>query len=320
MKNFKICESRIFTNGEQVYRHLSEKLVIVKGAGNAEPSEKELFACLEEAEGEVLLHTRDLPDGVSVTCVSSSPRVKAVEFLDYLFHSYGVMKGDAGYAQGKIPSVLLSVEMEDYDLDSPEAFFMMRGEGYFAECESVDAGTYAQDHPENISRMKQYIKKPISWAYVKSLDIAPEGTLLCIKSLENETGVRFRAEKDSYVMIGCLGEVYQIKKEKFESTYEDGGTKLDIFQTFFDFIPAVELPEKGEQFPIDEMANLCFPKPGSGIYAEMLTRRTRVYDREGSDYFVGNPGDYMAIRSDDRTDIYIIQQEVFHRTYEEKNE
>lgn len=119
------------------------------------------------------------------------------------------------------------------------------------------------------------------------------------------------------IMIGCLGEIYEITDEKFKSTYDVTYERLDIFERYFDFIPAVELPDKGKYVTIDEMAHLCYPKPGNGIWAKRLDKRTKIFRKGSLDYFIGNPGDYMAIRADDYQDIYVIQQEVFLRTYEE---
>ena len=34
------------------------------------------------------------------------------------------------------------------------------------------------------------------------------------------------------------------------------------------------------------------------------------------EYFLGRPGDYLAVRLDDITDIYVIQRDIFAETYE----
>ena len=78
------------------------------------------------------------------------------------------------------------------------------------------------------------------------------------------------------------------------------------------------MPETGEYMIIDEYAHICHPKPGAGIKADRLKYRTKVFRNGKPDYFIGKPGDYLAIRPDDLTDIYIIQSEVFGRTYDEK--
>ena len=36
------------------------------------------------------------------------------------------------------------------------------------------------------------------------------------------------------------------------------------------------------------------------------------------EYYLGRPGYYMAVREEDLTDIYIIQQDIFRQTDEEK--
>ena len=60
-----------------------------------------------------------------------------------------------------------------------------------------------------------------------------------------------------------------------------------------------------------------FPRQ-KGIYAKCLERRTKVFNpyNEG-EYFVGRKGDYLAIRQDDLSDIYIIKNGIFQETYEE---
>ena len=45
-----------------------------------------------------------------------------------------------------------------------------------------------------------------------------------------------------------------------------------------------------------------------------LNSRHRSHNK--GEYFVGTSGDYLAIRKDDISDIYIIQREIFAQTYE----
>ena len=118
-------------------------------------------------------------------------------------------------------------------------------------------------------------------------------------------------------MIGCRGEIYDIEKEKFENTYDVTDGKLDIFEQMLDFLPEVERESDGVYISLDEMAHLCYPKQGIEIYAKEIEKRTKVFPvmRE-QEYFLGRPGDYMAIRADDLCDIYIIQGEIFKQTYE----
>ena len=55
--------------------------------------------------------------------------------------------------------------------------------------------------------------------------------------------------------------------------------------------------------------------------ARELTGRVKVFtawDREK--YTLGRPGDYLAVRCDDRHDIYIVERDIFFKTYEKKQE
>lgn len=301
----------------QVYKHVGQSLVLVKeGEEKFDFEQAEEF--LAEMGQQVLLLIANMSDRFLVRCLSKSDRVRALELIDFVFGQFGIAKGTAQWAQGSVSEVLLNVCMSETDVYDVTDYFMLRTNEYFTQCKVIEAATFAEEYPEKIEQMKEYEKAKVSWAYVKTTDIVPEGVTLSIRTLENDTGVEVKAKEDVYVMVGCLGEVYQIQKEKFEASYEVSGEKLDIFTQMFDFIPAVERVDNHTYLPIDEAANICYPKKGASILAEELGVRTRVYAKNGADYFVGNEGDYMAIRKDDLQDIYIIQGEVFRRTYVEK--
>ena len=299
------------------YRCVSQPILIAIGFSPDEPDTEIYRSHLLQSDAEILLHIREVVDGTEICCFSRTPQIKAIEFMDFLFGSYGVMKGDREMAVGKMPAVLLQVQLEEFEDDSPASYFMRRAIAYYTETEIVESVSYVAANESYVATIPKYYKKAVKWAFVRTTDISAPGTGLCIKSLESEDGVCFVADENLYIMIGCLGEVYEIAGTKFHASYEESDEKLDIFSTFFDFLPAVELTESGEYCPIDELANICYPKPGNGILARALERRTKILRKDSLDYFIGNPGDYMAIRCDDMTDLYIIQKEVFLRTYEE---
>lgn len=316
MKGFIELDNCNLSGVSHMYVHEDYSFCVAVCAAGEEICAKRLQNWLALRKEEYLLSVQEKAEGVDVVCISKSYKIKAVEFLDYLFEAYGLIKGDSKCAKGSLPDVLLRIRMEDLDLQEIDAYLMQRVAHYFEECENVESETFAAANEKLIASLPVFRKKQVDWACVKTLDIAPAGTRLFIKSLENETGIPVTAGEDSYIMIGCLGEVYEICKVKFENTYDDTGEKLDLFSTFFDFLPAVEKPETGEYIPIDELAKICRPKPGNGILALELNNRTKIFRPDWEDYFIGNQGDYMAIRKDDHKDIYIIQKEVFCRTYE----
>lgn len=306
-----------FSNALQVYRHVSAPVVLVR-EGQQNLSAEQAGQLLEEAETDVLVLVGKLNDMVLLRCMSKSDQVRALEMIDFMLGQFGIAKGSGQWAQGSVSEVILSVCMSEAETYDKTEYFMKRIDEYFTQCEVIEAVSFSQNHPEILAEMKEYEKAKVSWAFVCTTDIVPKGVSLSIRTLENDTGVVVEADENVNVMIGCMGEVYQIQQDKFASSYEESDEKLDIFEQMFDFIPAVERLDDHTYIPIDEIARICYPKKGAAILAYRLKKRTRVFAKNGTDYFVGNEGDYLAVRKDDLQDVYIIQGEVFRRTYVEK--
>lgn len=250
---------------------------------------------------------------------SDAKRVRALEFLDYLVPEFGLVKGDAREAGGRISSAILKVWISDMDLKDTMEYFLKMSESYYEDCDCIDAEKYGKEHAEDIRLMTQYVKKRIPWAFVKTTDVVRPGMKLCIKSLENESGIVVTADPEAYIMIGCRGEVYDINRSKFERTYEATEEELDVFEQMLEFLPEAEIVEQGEYVSLDGNAHLCYPKTGAGIYAIELNRRTKIFPiGDSEEYYLGRPGDYMAVRTEDFCDSYIIQRDIFRQTYEKK--
>ncbi len=251
--------------------------------------------------------------------ISDTRRVRALEFIDYLIAEFGLVRGNAECASGQISSAILEVQISGMDLANTMEYFIQMTMSYYEDCRWIEAAKYGVIHCDEIAKLTKYYKKKIAWAYVKSTDVVPEGEQIRIKSLENESGMLLTADEDTYIMIGCRGEVYDIKREKFEGTYDATDETLDVFEQMLDFLPAIERVSDGDYISLDDVANLCYPRRGAGIYASELTSRTKVFPAHDSmEYFLGRPGDYMAVRLDDFTDIYVIQREIFLQTYEQE--
>ncbi len=329
---FEIEDNRI-ADGEWKgeYRYKKEAFCIVEAAGETAGQLSHQVLTGEwkslAAYGEMLLHKLsckyllllwNTQEEEQLLCISQSRRVRALEFLDFMIPEFGLVKGTAACASGRISSVILQVKMAEQDITDTMEYFMKEADKYFRECDWIDAAEYTALHTEDIKSMKRYYKKAIPWAYVRSLDIVPEGQQISMKSLENESGLIITASPDTYIMIGCRGEIYDIAKETFLKTYEPTEEKLDVFGQMLDFLPAVETVPEGSYISLDEMAHLCYPKAGAGIYARELTCRTKIFpaDKE-QEYFLGRPGDYLAVRAEDFCDIYVIQRDIFLQSYEE---
>lgn len=272
---------------------------------------------LAEFDCHLLLYAWSTQEEEQLLFISDTKSVRALDFLDYLIAEFGLVKGTAKCGSGRISSAILKVQMADADIGDTMEYFLRMAASYYQDCDRIKAADYVQMNEEEVRMMQAYRKKQIPWAYVHSVDVAPTGHEICMKTLENEAGLIVTANEDSYIMIGCRGEVYDITREKFLRTYEATEETLDVFERMLDFLPAVETVPEGEYISLDEVAHLCYPKPGAGIYAKKLEKRTRVYPMDRSqEYFLGRPGDYLAIRREDMQDIYVIQKEIFQQTYE----
>ncbi|MBE5942849.1 MAG: hypothetical protein E7264_09975 [Lachnospiraceae bacterium] len=324
------CQLKI----EQCYRYRQEDFVVAQLS--LEEGDHLMAICTDEDEGDSFDETKEMlleamgcrylllvwesRDENRLLFFSESRKIRALEFLDYLIAQFGLVRGCAQCATGQISTAILSVQISDMDLDDALEYYLQMSKAYFTECDWIVAREYANNMQGTILDMSKYQKKMITWAYVKSTDVVPAGEIIKIKSLENESGMLLTADENRYIMIGCRGEVYDMDVEKFQNTYEESDEQLDIFEQMLDFLPAIEVLSTGEYISLDEAAHICYPRRGIGIYACELERRTKIFPVDNEeDYYLGRPGDYMAIRMDDFTDVYIIQREIFLQTYEADN-
>ena len=248
---------------------------------------------------------------------SNNKSIRALEFMDYLVQEYVLVQGDETIAQAVLTPILLQSMMSEFEADNVEQLLEKITETYFSKCAWIYATEYAKEHKEMILQMPRYVKKKVTWAFVKTTDIVEEGKTFYLKSLENESEITLEASPDLYVMIGGRGEIYHIRRTRFEEIYETKEEPIDIFEQMFQYLPEVRACETGEFITLDEIACVCWPKVTKGIYAVSLDCRTKVFNPYNvGEYFVGRKEDYLAIRQDDLSDIYIIKHSIFHETYE----
>ncbi len=249
---------------------------------------------------------------------SRTLQTRALEFLNYLFDERGLVKGSSYSAAAIISQALLWTQISGEGQEGLKDHFLSRAGAYFVDCDWIFAEEYAKTHKEEILAQPRYKKRHIPWSFVRTLEIAPAGQLLFVRSLENEAGLEVESSGDTIIMIGTQGEIYHIDTEKFESTYEATDEPLDIFANMTLFLPEVRVLPDGDYINIDEMAHVCYPKPGKAIHAKKIEKRTKIFPVYSPDsYFLGRIGDYMVTRTDDLSDIYIVQEKIFERTYEE---
>ena len=253
---------------------------------------------------------------ITIELCSFSDEIRALEFLDFIVHDIALVKGDGHTARAVVSSgILRSVVLSEH-MYNIEEYLQNKCDDYFAKVDVVVAREYAVDNRQKILKWPVYTKKNVNWAVVRSTDVMTPGKMFVIRTLENESGKEIIAADDVYIMIGCMGEIYDISLEKFLKTYELTEEPLDVFEQMMTYIPEIKDGVTGEYIAIDEAARICRPKSDTYIYVQKLNERTKIFNGDGTQgYFLGHKGDYMAARKDDLGDMYIINKDIFEKTY-----
>lgn len=243
-----------------------------------------------------------LPFGVKISVRSCIKEVKASELAEFITAGIGSGGGHLEKAGGFIQKELLEADCEI------SRFLKTRMDDYFGDVKII----YAKDDTVDTSDAELYCKKSLSLGYVKGTDMLPAGTKVCVRTLEGDLDVLIQDE--IYIMIGIKGEVYPIKKEKFERSYESSHEPY-IFKGEYE--PNIKNIAEAENISLIPYAKACRSTGGGFIYAKELTHRVKVFTAwDEEKYMVGKRGDYLAVRKDDSHDIYVIERNIFAETYE----
>ena len=250
-------------------------------------------------------------DGYKLSVRSCVKEVNASELVSFLTEKIGSGGGHYEKAGGFVSQRLYD---ECYPTLHPEAYFNNRMTQYFDSFDLIYADTYEID----ISDMKKYTKKSIPIGYVKADEVLPVGTPITIRTLEGD--VDMVIEEDLYIMIGIKGEVYPNRKVKFEKSYRPLSEKYD-FETYVvsaDYMPTIKNRADSSTLVLTDYAKVCTPTGQVHIHARQLTRGVKVFTAwDKGKYMLGKPGDYLAVRCEDHHDIYVVERDIFGKTYEE---
>ena len=144
------------------------------------------------------------------------------------------------------------------------------------------------------------------------------GTPNTIRTLEGD--VDMTVDDDLIIMIGVKGEVYPNRREKFKKSYvvTDKPYCTDEIRTQCNtaYEPTVHNRKTGEVLQLADYAKICISSGGTHIYAKELTERVKIFTAWDSEkYMLGTEGDFLAVRCDDKHDIYVVERDIFYKTY-----
>ncbi len=294
---------------------------------NAHYNEKELYAIVEARPcdpnilgiiSDMLLevdtvHTSlvysILPFGVKISVRSCIKEVKASEMADYIAKGYGGGGGHLVKAGGMLKKDLLIQGGIAYESEDIERFLDERMQSYFDNTQII----YAGEHVEDMSKLKHYTKHEVTVGYVDGPELAPVGTEIMIRTLEGDVDVTI--DDNLVIIIGVDGEIHPTSRDKFNSGYRLSDNEY-VYPS--DYSPKVTNTLTGERISLLPFADACVATGGAGIYARELDHRVKVFTMWDPDkYYLGTEGDYLAVRADDPSDIYVIARDIFLKTYNE---
>lgn len=247
----------------------------------------------------------ELTDGIKLSVRSCIKEVRANELAHFLTEGMGSGGGHTEKAGGFISERRYN---EMYPGISVETCLGGRMDTYFAGFDII----YAGEKPADISGMVKYKKKRIPAGFVRSEDILPSGTDALIRTLNGDIPVTVSG--DTYIMLGVSGDIYPISREKFENTYEViSGT----FELSTSYAPTAKDERTGQIHSLLEHAQTCICKSDTFIHAKPIEKAVKVFPLwDDERYLLGKKGDFLAVRPDDLSDIYVIEKNIFGRLYE----
>lgn len=245
--------------------------------------------------------------GVKLSVRSCVKEAKANEFTEYIVDGVGNGGGHLIKSGGFIAKEKLEEFME-YTPENIRRFLEDRVSKYFDETDIIYAGKYTAE----ISSMKPANKKQFKLGYVEVKDLGIQGNKAEVRTLEGD--IEIKVEPDTYIMIGIEGEIYPINKTKFERGY----SYIDepyIYE--FDYEPALKEVSTGRSVSIIPKAHSCLSTGKARIFVKELDRRVKIFTSwDPEKYYLGKPGDFMAVREDDPSDVYIIARDIFFKSYD----
>lgn len=249
--------------------------------------------------------------GIKISVRSCIRSVNASELAQYLTEGIGSGGGHYEKAGGMISHTLFHEKHPGVHADS---YFNSRMIEYYHSFTVIEPAKYEID----MNEFRTYKKVPVKLGFVKTTDVFPAGTPMIVRTIEGDSD--FISDENTYIMIGVKGEVYPITVDKFarNNTILEDEYIFEKYVIDTEYTPSARNKMTGEVVDLIKLANLCESNGTGTIYAKKIDTTYKLFTEWFKDsYMLGKPGDYLAVRVDDIHDMYIIEKNIFARTYEE---
>jgi phosphoglycolate phosphatase len=242
-----------------------------------------------------------LPFGIKLSVRSCCREIMGDEIARYLCRNVGSGGGNIEKAGGFI-------QLKNIGDAQPEDFLRNRLQEYLTAYDLI----YADNHSIDFTSMKRYRKRPNPQGFAVSSDVFGDKSRVTVRTLEGD--VDMIAEDGIYLMIGVSGEVYPIRREKFEKSYIIGDAP---YSETTEYSPVLINRSTGEKRSLLPFAKCCIPVGDKYVRAAVLTKDTKVFTSwDLEKYYYGAPGDRLVANEGDWSDCYIVRNEIFPASYE----
>lgn len=256
-----------------------------------------------------------LPIGVKFSVRSCTKETRADELAEYLANHIGSGGGHVEKAGGFLQFELLGQRYKKYGAAKGRdknavvtTILRERMDAYFKSFTVI----YATDTTLDTSAMALYQKIPTPVGFVDPEDFIAAGNLATVRTLKGDLDIVVK--EDTVIMIGLKGEVYPITGEKFKSSYRTTTASLSFD---LEYEPTIRDTVTGEVFPLLSHASACIATGDVRIFAKKLEKNSKIFTEwDDERYMLGKRGDFLAVREDDPHDIYIIEKNIFKKSYE----
>lgn len=247
----------------------------------------------------------ELEDGYKFSVRSCAKDVRANELASFLAQDMGSGGGHIEKAGGFIRDSKFMIMYPNVHAD---AYFGNRIQEYFESYEVVEA-----DNIElNSEDMCLYYKKDTNMGYAKVDSYFDIGSEVTLRTLDGDMDMVI--EPDTYIYIDENGRVRSVSErlllDKFVLSEEDCDIELD-------YKPRIKNKVTGEYRSLLDNMKSCTFKNGMKVYARELNRGIKLFtSNSDNQYMIGKTGDYLVINCEDNNKIYVVEHEIFIKTFE----
>ena len=304
--NISLEEMRITGEALAGYESISTYSCGILKADECDPNILGIISdmALQVAEFNVVIAYGHVSGGYKLSVRSCTREVLADEFVRFLTDRVGSGGGHDYKAGGFISEDSLAKNNPGIDFYE---YLDMTVKHYFESFLIVNAAEYSPD----MNEFGKYMKNRLVTGYIDPLTFLEKNTRITVRTLEGDTDLV--TDGTFILMVGILGEVYPMTKEKFAASYEETDAAFD---RELEYVPRIYTQPEGTAYDLAGYIRPCVPTQTSYIYAKRLDRNVKLFTKWYEEkYMRGSAGDYIACRTDDVHDFYIIRSDIFDMTY-----